>query len=120
MFEQYDRENAAADATLDDAAIRKIKTGILLKESLATYRIHRKAKTKDSIAHFTKPHFLIPAADRTCGLRRTRYRGLPKTHVQHVLTGLACNVTRITDWIVDPTRPRRAPSHFHALCTAVA
>jgi transposase len=55
---------------------------------------------------------------RTCGLRRTRYRGLPKTHVQHVLTGLACNVTRITDWIADPARPRRAPSHFHALCTA--
>ncbi|MFI9583890.1 transposase [Streptomyces sp. NPDC052236] len=39
---------------------------------------------------------------RTYGLRRTRYRGLPKTHVQHVLTGLACNVTRITDWITDP------------------
>ncbi|MEN8651623.1 transposase [Streptomyces sp. 21So2-11] len=34
---------------------------------------------------------------RTCGLRRTHYRGLPKTHVQHVLTGLACNVTRIAD-----------------------
>ncbi|MFE7240731.1 transposase [Streptomyces sp. NPDC057580] len=56
---------------------------------------------------------------RTCGLRQTRYRGLPKTHVQHVLTGLACNVTRITDWIADPARPRRAPSHFHALCIAV-
>ncbi len=58
---------------------------------------------------------------RTYGLRRTRYRGLPKTHVQHVqhvLTGLACNVTRITDWITDPTRTRRAPGHFHALCTA--
>jgi IS5 family transposase len=54
---------------------------------------------------------------RTCGLRRTRYRGLAKTHVQHVLTGLACNVTRIADWIADPARPRRAPSHFHALCT---
>lgn len=53
---------------------------------------------------------------RTYGLRRTRYRGLPKTHVQHVLTGLACNITRITDWITDPTRTRQAPSH--AVCTA--
>lgn len=51
---------------------------------------------------------------RACGLRRTRYRGLPKTHVQHVLTALACNVTRIADWIADPARPRRPPSHFHA------
>ncbi|MFC9099326.1 transposase [Streptomyces sp. NPDC057072] len=42
---------------------------------------------------------------RACGLRRTRYRGLPKTHVQHVLTALACNVTRIADWIP----PRHLP-----------
>ncbi|MFJ4649222.1 transposase [Streptomyces bobili] len=55
---------------------------------------------------------------RACGLRRTRYRGLPKTHIGHVLTALVCNVTRITDWIAEPTRPRRAPSHFRALCTA--
>ncbi|MER5917338.1 IS1182 family transposase [Streptomyces sp. NPDC001982] len=57
---------------------------------------------------------------RTCGLRRTRYRGLPKTHTGHVLTALACNVTRIADWIAEPARPRRAPSHFHALCTAAS
>ncbi|MFE6555692.1 IS1182 family transposase [Streptomyces sp. NPDC057746] len=57
---------------------------------------------------------------RTCGLRRTRYRGLQKTHVQHILTALACNVTRITDWIATPTQKQRAPSHFHALCTATS
>ncbi|NEA67275.1 hypothetical protein G3I56_32965 [Streptomyces sp. SID12488] len=55
---------------------------------------------------------------RAHGLRRTRYRGLPKTHIGHVQTALARNVTRIADWIAEPTRPRRAPSHFHALCTA--
>ncbi|MFC1416341.1 hypothetical protein [Streptacidiphilus cavernicola] len=42
------------------------------------------------------------------------------THVQHVLTSLACNVTRIADWITDPTRPRRVPSHFRALCTTAS
>ncbi|MFI1769161.1 transposase [Streptomyces sp. NPDC020800] len=54
----------------------------------------------------------------TCGLRRTRYRGLRKTHVQHVLTALACNVTRIADWITIPTRNPRPPSPFHALVSA--
>lgn len=39
-------------------------------------------------------------------------------HIGHVLTALVCNVTRIVDWIAEPTRPRRAPSHFRALCTA--
>jgi hypothetical protein len=57
---------------------------------------------------------------RTYGLRRTRYRGLPKTHIWHVQTALACNVTRIADWIAEPTRPRRTPSHFRALCTALS
>ncbi|WP_079072597.1 transposase [Streptomyces canus] len=42
---------------------------------------------------------------RACGLRRNRYRVLPKTHIGHVLTALACNVTRIADWIAEPTRP---------------
>lgn len=51
------------------------------------------------------------------GLRRTRYRGLPKTHIGHVLTALARNVTRIADWTDGPTGPRRTPSHFRALCT---
>lgn len=61
IFERYDRENAAADAALDDAAIRKVQMGVLLQESLAGYKIHRKARTKDGVVHFTKPRFLIPA-----------------------------------------------------------
>ncbi|WP_443053572.1 transposase [Streptomyces sp. NBC_00285] len=57
---------------------------------------------------------------RSCGLRRTRYRGLQKTHVQHVLTTLACNLTRVADWIADATPTRRRSTRFHALCTATA
>ncbi|MFD8461925.1 transposase [Streptomyces antimycoticus] len=57
---------------------------------------------------------------RTCGLRRSRYRGLARTHVQHVLTALACNLNRITDWIAGPTTTRRRSTRFHALCTATA
>ncbi|MGW3108973.1 transposase [Streptomyces sp. NPDC001100] len=57
---------------------------------------------------------------RAHGLRRSRYRGLAKTHVQHVLTALACNVTRVSDWISSTTRTRRRTTHFHALCAAVA
>ncbi|WP_455357549.1 transposase [Streptomyces sp. SYSU K217416] len=54
------------------------------------------------------------------GLRRSRYRGLPKTHVQHVLTALACNLTRVADWIAEPTTTRRRSTRFHTLCTAAA
>jgi transposase len=40
------------------------------------------------------------------GLRRTRYLGLAKTHLQPVLTGIAINITRIVAWL-------RRISHAH-------
>lgn len=33
------------------------------------------------------------------GLRRTRYIGLAKTHLQHVLTAAAMNMSRIVAWL---------------------
>lgn len=57
---------------------------------------------------------------RSNGLRRTRYRGLAKTHVQHVLTAIACNLTRTADWIAETPRGRTRSSRFHTLCTAAA
>ncbi len=34
------------------------------------------------------------------GLRRARYDGLPKTHLQHVLTAVAINLVRIDAWLL--------------------
>ncbi|MFI0242083.1 IS1182 family transposase [Streptomyces sp. NPDC016845] len=57
---------------------------------------------------------------RAHGLRRSRYRGLARTHVQHVLTAMACNVARIADWIDTAPRPRRRATHFRTLCSDTA
>ena len=35
---------------------------------------------------------------RKMGLRSTRYRGLEKTHLQHLATAAAINVTRVVNW----------------------
>jgi transposase len=35
---------------------------------------------------------------RTQGLRRTRFIGLAKTHLQHLLTAAAINLSRLADW----------------------
>ncbi|MFJ9180609.1 transposase [Streptomyces sp. NPDC102360] len=45
--------------------------------------------------------------------RRCRYHGLPKTHVQHVLTAIAVNIERLTEQVPWGTtyRPRR-PTAF--------
>ena len=36
---------------------------------------------------------------RSCGLRRSRYIGLAKTHLQHVLTAAAINCVRVYHWL---------------------
>jgi Transposase DDE domain len=52
---------------------------------------------------------------RAFGLRRSRYRGLQKTYLQHVATAAAINVDRIVAWLDE--RPRATPrtSRFAAL-----
>jgi Transposase DDE domain len=36
---------------------------------------------------------------RTIGLRRSRYFGLPKTHLAHVAIATAMNVVQLTHWL---------------------
>jgi IS5 family transposase len=51
----------------------------------------------------------ISEAVRAFGLRRTRYIGMARTAVGHVLTACAINAARIADWTErsnQPTRPR--------------
>ncbi len=41
---------------------------------------------------------------RVCGLRRSRYVGLAKTHLQHVATAAALNVLRLSAWVQGEAR----------------
>ena len=52
---------------------------------------------------------------RRCGLRRCRYIGLAKTHLQHIISAAAVNLVRIANWVNGiPTAPTRC-SWFAAL-----
>ena len=57
---------------------------------------------------------------RACGLRRSRYIGEAKTHLQHVATATAMNVVRITDWLAEKPREATRTSAFTRLMTAAA
>ena len=48
---------------------------------------------------------------RACGLRRSRYIGLARPHVQHVLTAAAMHLARVARWLAgEPrARTRRSP-----------
>jgi transposase len=49
------------------------------------------------------------------GMRRTRYRGLQKTHFHHLATAMAINLQRFVDWIWKIPRAKTRQSHFARL-----
>jgi len=57
---------------------------------------------------------------RTCALRRARYRGQARVHLQHVLTAVALNVVRLANWFTGCPRIRTKPTPFVALFPVAA
>jgi transposase len=57
---------------------------------------------------------------RAMGLRRSRYDGLARTHVQHVLTAVAVNLVRIDAILTDIPRGKTRRSHFAQLASIAA
>jgi transposase len=48
---------------------------------------------------------------RCADLRRSRYVGFAKTHLQHILTAVALNICRVADWLADhPRAATRTPA----------
>jgi transposase len=57
----------------------------------------------------------ISQAVRRCGLRRSRYVGLPKVHLGHTLAAAAINYLRVADWLAGTPRATTRPSPFAIL-----
>jgi transposase len=53
----------------------------------------------------------------TCalGARRSRYRGMAKTHLQHLVVAAAINLLRVIDWLNEVPRSTNPKSHFARL-----
>lgn len=58
---------------------------------------------------------LISQATVTLGMRRTRYRGRDKTHLQHVATAGAINLFRAINWLRGELKAETRISTFAAL-----
>jgi Transposase DDE domain len=52
---------------------------------------------------------------RAFGLRRSRYIGVAKTHLQHVITAVAMNLTRLWNWWQEIPKAQKRTSRFLAL-----
>jgi transposase len=55
---------------------------------------------------------------RAFGRRYARYRGLPKTHLQHVAPAAAINMERLVAWLNERPRAKTRTSRFAALAPA--
>jgi len=55
---------------------------------------------------------------RAFGLRRSRYVGLAKTHLQHILTAIAINWSRLKDWFDGKSPEQARKSAFVRLANA--
>lgn len=56
---------------------------------------------------------------RAFGLRRSRYIGLEKTHLQHVITAVAMNIAHLWNWWQGIPKAQTRVSHFASLATAI-
>ncbi|MDX5895174.1 IS1182 family transposase [Rubrobacter radiotolerans] len=57
----------------------------------------------------------ISRAVRICRIRRSRYLGLEKTRLQHLLSAAALNFVRLSEWISDTPPPEARVSPFSKL-----
>jgi transposase len=57
----------------------------------------------------------ISQGTRSFNLRRSRYIGLDKTRLQHILSAAAMNLTRAVAWMMDVPKAQTRMSHFAAL-----
>jgi hypothetical protein len=57
----------------------------------------------------------ISQATRAFGVRQTRYIGLAKTHLQHVLTAIAMNMVRALRWLAGDLLAQTRHSAFAKL-----
>ena len=55
---------------------------------------------------------------RGFGLRRCRYTGLARAHIQHVITAAAMNLSRLAAWLAEDPRETTRTSQFARLALA--
>jgi transposase len=61
----------------------------------------------------------LSQAVRAFGLRRARYVGRVKTHLQHILTATAINLVRVGNWLADLPRGKTRRSPFVKLMVPI-
>jgi len=81
-----------------------------------TYREHT-AEFKERYAKRAGIEGTLSQGTRAFGLRRSRYMGQAKTHLQPLLIAVAMNLARFVAWVSSVPRATTSTSTFAALAT---
>lgn len=85
-------------------------------EALQTARAHHRTPAgQRQYARRSGIEGTISQSVNAFGARYTRYRGLPKTHLQQIITAVALNVRRVIAWFDNVPKATTRTSHFAAL-----
>jgi transposase len=84
--------------------------------ALQSARLHQAtASFKQRYAKRAGVEGTISQGTRTFDLRRSRYLGLAKTHLQHIATAAAMNLTRLVIWLQGVPKAQTRSSRFRAI-----
>ena len=95
-----------------------VRSQLIPEELLAARRRQKTDAFQASYRQRAGVEGTISQGVRACGLRRSRYYGQVKTHLQHILVALAINLVRIVAWVHELPRSITRPSPFAALAPA--
>lgn len=97
----------------------KIERRILTLQGEAETRALEAARQRTQTEEYKKLYAQRAGAEgtisqtvRRSGLRRARYVGLAKTHLQHLLTAVSTNIIRLVNWVTDVPLAKTRQSAF--------
>jgi transposase len=81
----------------------------------ALQRARRREGTAEFKAQYTKRAGIegtVSRAVRTCEVRRSRYIGLTKTHLHHLLSAISLSFLRVAEWLMEVPKAKTRCSPF--------
>lgn len=110
-----------AQCTRTKSAARNITLQPTQEQHLALQAARERQKTKlfwDMYSVRSGIEGTIDQAVDKLGMRPSRYRGITKTHFQHLATAAVINLQRMLSWFANGSRSVTYQSHFAALAPA--
>jgi len=107
--------DAKERCTRSPQRILKLLPPAQYKALAQTRAVHNSSAGKERYKRRAGIEGTLSQGVRGCGLRRSRYRGLAKTHLQNVAIGAAINIDRLFNWLNHIPIAKTRVSRFKAL-----